>query len=539
MAARSRRRLRRGRQEHVRRLAGLALRPRGMMVLFGAASRQVPPFDIQRLNSGGPCSAPAPRSATTSPRAESFSSGRHQCSATSPRGGCTEIGGRYPLPRRPGRRPRGPAHHGEAAPHPLTAARVAPRSWCLVYSRNAGLAPPRGLSQHDTPTRRQDGAMAPRVLHVDLDQFIAAVELLRRPELRGQPVIVGGRGDDRARDGLDGVLRGPRVRHQLRDAAQDRRATVPTGGAAAGGRAALRGGLAARSWTPCALWTAPSWRCSGGTRRSSASTDDPEAFARRIQLPCWQPPTCTARSGSATPRSGPRSPPTSASRRASSASPGRTGSRSWATAPPAHSGGRHPDLGPAGRSRSRHRARPGPRRARAARGGVRADDGPALRPARTGREQRGSMTPTSPGRTAGEVTLPAEPDRPRRHRAGDRVAGGAGREGHCGRGQALPAGPPEGALAPFFTVARSRKGGAHHDAGLLGDTALELLRGLEDQRPIRLLGVRAEMVPPRVATTTREACCAGSARGWLTPAHLARDEVSAQEPATRGPRPRC
>ncbi len=33
------------------------------------------------------------------------------------------------------------------------------------------------------------------VLHVDLDQFIAAVELLRRPELVGRPVIVGGRGD--------------------------------------------------------------------------------------------------------------------------------------------------------------------------------------------------------------------------------------------------------------------------------------------------------------------------------------------------------
>ena len=33
------------------------------------------------------------------------------------------------------------------------------------------------------------------VLHVDLDQFIAAVEVLRRPELAGQPVIVGGDGD--------------------------------------------------------------------------------------------------------------------------------------------------------------------------------------------------------------------------------------------------------------------------------------------------------------------------------------------------------
>ena len=35
----------------------------------------------------------------------------------------------------------------------------------------------------------------PWVLHVDLDQFLAAVEVLRRPELRGRPVVIGGDGD--------------------------------------------------------------------------------------------------------------------------------------------------------------------------------------------------------------------------------------------------------------------------------------------------------------------------------------------------------
>jgi DNA polymerase-4 len=52
-------------------------------------------------------------------------------------------------------------------------------------------------------------------------------------------------------------------------------------------------------------------------------------------------------------------------------------------------------------------------------------------------------------------------------------------------------------FAPFFTTTRIRKlAEPTFDAATIAATALELLQKLDDDRPIRLLGVRAEMVEP-------------------------------------------
>jgi NADPH2:quinone reductase len=75
-----------------------SLRPRGMLVLFGGASGQVPPFDLQRLNRGGSLFVTRPTLAHyTATREEVLERGQSVLGDIAAGRLKVEIGGRYPL----------------------------------------------------------------------------------------------------------------------------------------------------------------------------------------------------------------------------------------------------------------------------------------------------------------------------------------------------------------------------------------------------------------------------------------------------------
>lgn len=77
-----------------------SLRPRGMLVLFGAASGQVPPFDLQRLNFGGSLFVTRPTLGHyTATRAELLGRAGDVLAAIAEGGLRINVGRSYPLPQ--------------------------------------------------------------------------------------------------------------------------------------------------------------------------------------------------------------------------------------------------------------------------------------------------------------------------------------------------------------------------------------------------------------------------------------------------------
>jgi DNA polymerase IV len=338
------------------------------------------------------------------------------------------------------------------------------------------------------------------VLHVDMDEFLAAVEVLRRPELAGRPVIVGGRGDPTERAvvstaSYEARRFGVRSGMPLKTAARRCPEAVflpvdfPVYEAAS---AQVMDTLRA---FPGTVVEVLGW----DEAFVGIDTDDPEVTARALQAAVFDATRlhCSIGIGDtkirakiATGFGKPRGVyrltrhtwmdvmgqcPTTAlwgvgNRIAARlAKLGITTVRELAETPD------EPlieEFGPA----------TGPHIGRLGRGVSTAvvDDTPWV-PRAHGRETTYQRNLTSPAEVADALRVLA-----------DQVVDDIRQEGRaCARVHLKVR------FAPFFTFTRIRKlPEPTYDPVVITQTALDLLHGLDDDRPIRLLGVRAEMVPP-------------------------------------------
>jgi DNA polymerase-4 len=338
------------------------------------------------------------------------------------------------------------------------------------------------------------------VLHVDLDQFLAAVEMLRHPELAGLPLIVGGRGDPTERAVVStasyearefGVRSGMPLKTAVRKCPQA--VLLPVDAPAY--LAASEQVMATLRGLDGAVVEVLGW----DEAFVGIDTDDPQAFARRIQAEVLAATSlhCSVGIGDtkvrakiATDFGKPRgiyrltrdnwfevmgARPTDAIWGIGTRIKARLADLGVDTV--------H-DLATADEDRLIAEFGPtmGPHFSRLGRGvsSSYVDDTPWVARAH-GRETTYQQNLTEPDEIASAIRALA-----------DQVVEDIRREDRpCMRVHLKVR------FAPFFTFTRIRKlPEPTFDAATIAATALELLSKLEDDRPIRLLGVRAEMMPP-------------------------------------------
>ncbi|WP_392426393.1 DNA polymerase IV [Barrientosiimonas humi] len=341
---------------------------------------------------------------------------------------------------------------------------------------------------------------APWVLHVDMDQFLAAVELLRRPELVGLPVVVGGRGDPTERAVVStasyearafGIRSGMPLKLAVRKCPDA--VFLPVDFPVY--EAASQQVMATLRAFPGAVVELLGW----DEAFVGVTTADPVATAREIQAAVLTATDLhcsvgigdtTVRAKNATDFGKPRGTylltrdnwlevmgekPTKALWGIGNRIAERLATLGIRTVAELAAAPDEPLVAEFGPSTGPHIGRLGRGEGRAT-----VDDTPWV-PRAHGHETTYQHNLTDPAEIASAIRELA-----------DQCVADIRREGRpCQRVHLKVR------FAPFFTVTRVRKlPDPTYDVATITDTALALLGGLGDERPIRLLGVRAEMVPP-------------------------------------------
>jgi len=341
---------------------------------------------------------------------------------------------------------------------------------------------------------------SPWVLHVDMDQFLAAVEVLRRPELAGRPVVVGARGDPTERGVVStasyearefGVRSGMPLRTALKrcpDAVFLPLDTPVYEDASAAVMATLRaypgGTVEVLGWDEAFV---------------GLDTDDVEATARDLQarvlaatgLHCSVGIGDTlVRAKNATDFGKPRGAFRLTRENWLPQLGHRPTTALWGVGP--RIGQRLAALG----------VRTVEQLARTPDDVLAAEFGPTIGPhvGRLGRGEgrtRVDDTPWVPRAHGRETTFQSDLTEPAEIAAAVRTLAGQVVSDILAEGRPCQRVHLKVRFAPFFTFTRIRKlPEPTLDPEVIARTALDLLAALDDDRPVRLLGVRAEMVPP-------------------------------------------